>query len=996
MRTSNFNRSFLQPIQTNNTQAPSSDTAGPSTSTSAPREPMPKERKNYSLWIQGQITANFFKQKNFDTLKEQYAEVLNNITAFVRNELIDKLEETLLSDDIEKVRKENEAKVNKVEGYFGALQKHLFADEGNYFVAGQDADDRPFMYGTVKEMFHDFSHLLKDESILLEPRIAAVLAIASKERMNPRELESDLQKAIDKFEFIQQYTEVLDNITAFVRNEGDKLKPSLLESTRNDVEGHFHVLKKHLFEEDGKYFVVSQDADYRPLMYGNVKDMFHELAQVLQDKNISLQGRIDAVVALAPRAEVCSGGLGSDLQATIRKLKFRGLMGAAYKWKMNIMDDVARQHARRMHGDSEVADIHYVNTYYNLMAPDMGVEKRVDPYADNMANSGIITEGLLKSCKQDVLDMLKPVNLANELASQYRSRIEEVFKENKIDPNNVSFEEIQRLDTIQDIELKPEYGEVSPHTYLEQKDADDDNSPYVYTGKDWPTRFVLHFLKELKKEELVDYNDSKIVLADTAEGRLKMRDNLLWIKKKKEPHQKVTVQTWSKINPQELFDKIKEAEPKNVKLRAALVGVIVEHVRSLPQEEEARKVLGTWLIHATRNGQIGMLNALLKAGVDKEFKDNEGRTALMHAAANGQVGILQALINAGVSIEATDNQGRTALMHAAINGKAGTLKALLKKGAKKSVQDNEGKTAKRHAEEQSSRQEDGNAPALRVLKEAGRTSLSWKKKHDAAKEAGVTAMLSVDEVDLDELKALIEKGADIHAKNNEGYSPAMLAAKHGHAAALQILIENGADFEETHKGFTPLMLATEHRHVDALRVLIENGADIEAMYKPPSFLHLSGNKKVTNALLLAIKKADVDCMRVLLESGANTEVQNEKGLTPLMSVAAADDSHVQDHAGEMMEILIANGAHINSQQNIARFTPLMYAVIHTNVDAVRVLLENGADIRLRDHHGNTAHSMASQNVAPGSTNIWNRLERHRENEEALMRNRRNNLMPAQE
>lgn len=997
MRTSSFSRSFFQQKQTNNTQAPSSDAAGPSTSTagpssssSAPREPMPKERKNHSLWIQSQITANFFKQKDFGTLKKQYTEMLDNISDFVHNELIDKLKETKLENE---TKKNNEAKVKKVEGYFGVLQKHLFADEGKYFVNGQDADDRPFMYGTVKEMFHDFLHLLKDESILPQPRVDVVVAIASKEGVNPKELASDLRNAIDKLTFIQQYTEVLDNIVAFVRNQGDKLNPPLLESTKNAVKGHFHVLKEHLFVEDGKYFVNSREEDFRPLMYENVKDMFHELAQVLKDEDISLQRRINAVVDFAPRAEVCSGGLGSDLQEMTMKLKIRGLMDSAYKWKIDIMKGVIHEHVKNRYRYTSGEEIHYVNAYYNLMASDMGVEKRVDPYVDNLRRNNVISVGALNSCKQNVLKMLKPMNLVNELADQYRSRLETAINENGIDPNNVSADESKRLKTIQEAELDFEYGEVSSHVFLREKDPESYLPPYVYTGKEWPTGLVLHFLKSLKKEELVDYNDSKIVLGDTGEGRIKMRDNLLWVKEKHVPPQRVTAQSWSKINPQELFDKIKETEPKNVLSRAAMLASIVGHVRSLPQAEEAKNVLGAWLLYATNNAQLGTLNALLKAGVDKEFKDNEGRTALMHAAANGQVGMLKALLKAGVSLEARDNQGRTALMHGAANGQVGTLKALLKAGAKKSAQDNEGKTAKMHAAEQAARQGgNSDAPALRVLKEAGRArvlkSFSKTQKRNAAQEDSLTAMLSAERVDLDELKALIDKGADIHAKNKNGDSAVTLAVRYGHADVLQVLIKNGADIEATHQGLAPLMHAVENGHADALRILIESGADIEAMHES-SFLRTSINKVATNALMLATKKAHVDCMRILLEGGASTEVRDEDGITPLMFAAMAKDAHVRMRTTAMLGVLIENGANIDSQHNNTGFTPLIYAILYENTNAVQFLLENGADINIRNRNGNTAQEIAE--VLPGSEMdaIRELLHDHVITERELMRNLHN-------
>ena len=72
---------------------------------------------------------------------------------------------------------------------------------------------------------------------------------------------------------------------------------------------------------------------------------------------------------------------------------------------------------------------------------------------------------------------------------------------------------------------------------------------------------------------------------------------------------------------------------------------------------------------------------------------------------------------------------------------------------------------------------------------------------------------------IDDARKLIDKGANVNAKDKQGmgYSPLMLASyeKHGSVAdsLADLLIESGADIHDADaKGITPLMMAAVERH----------------------------------------------------------------------------------------------------------------------------------------------------------------------------------------
>jgi len=70
-------------------------------------------------------------------------------------------------------------------------------------------------------------------------------------------------------------------------------------------------------------------------------------------------------------------------------------------------------------------------------------------------------------------------------------------------------------------------------------------------------------------------------------------------------------------------------------------------------------------IDRARQGDTGVVELFLAAGMDPNVKDKDGRTALMWAAANGYPTIVRALLAAGADVKTKDKFGMTAIMKAA-------------------------------------------------------------------------------------------------------------------------------------------------------------------------------------------------------------------------------------------------------------------------------------------------------------------------------------------
>ena len=132
---------------------------------------------------------------------------------------------------------------------------------------------------------------------------------------------------------------------------------------------------------------------------------------------------------------------------------------------------------------------------------------------------------------------------------------------------------------------------------------------------------------------------------------------------------------------------------------------------------------------------------------------------------------------------------------------------------------------------------------------------------------------------------------------------------------------------------TPMHVAARQGHADVLSLLLDRGADVD----------VRGDSDVT-PLYRASRFGKQEAGQVLLDCGADINAGGNECQTPLSGALFKGRF-------EFARVLIQRGAKINFHNKSTGKTPLHLAAERASTQAVRLLLEHGADVNARDKHG---------------------------------------------
>ena len=309
------------------------------------------------------------------------------------------------------------------------------------------------------------------------------------------------------------------------------------------------------------------------------------------------------------------------------------------------------------------------------------------------------------------------------------------------------------------------------------------------------------------------------------------------------------------------------------------------------------------LIYALKLKHGPCVEELIAAGADVNWDNRYSRTPLITAAETSSAKHIRLLLQAGADVNGVNGDNCTALMAAAYEGNAECVNVLLKAGADVNRTTNE-----RNFGAILGAAKAGSVECTELLIAAG---ADVNIRHLYERSAIVQAVKNEYP---DVVKILLEAGANVNdTEYGDSWTVLMRAAHNGNDDILNILIKAGADVNRVYWNCTALKWAAEcykeeietppSKYKHCLEMLIAAGADVNAT--PGS----------VSALIIACRNGFEEGVSILMKAGADINMIGDKGLNPLME--AATNGHVR-----CAELILEAGIDVNFQ-NIEGLTALM-------------------------------------------------------------------------
>jgi tetratricopeptide (TPR) repeat protein len=208
------------------------------------------------------------------------------------------------------------------------------------------------------------------------------------------------------------------------------------------------------------------------------------------------------------------------------------------------------------------------------------------------------------------------------------------------------------------------------------------------------------------------------------------------------------------------------------------------------------------------------------------------------------------------------------------------------------------------------------------------------------RDIDVKLFQAIYESNINDIKALIQNGADVNVYAEAGYNlnyyetPLIVATKKNNIEVIKLLIEHNVDIYKCDCiGNNSLNYACENGYLDLANYYIDKG------------LVVNPDAKLVRPPLISACGCDTDnvaMVKMLIDKGANVNATDSNGSTPIFVAAANVNKNV-------IELLIKKGGNPDTYNEKGHFSTPLLVVISKNpkkdiIGTIKLLMQSGAKL----------------------------------------------------
>ncbi|MBQ6773099.1 MAG: ankyrin repeat domain-containing protein [Synergistaceae bacterium] len=402
-----------------------------------------------------------------------------------------------------------------------------------------------------------------------------------------------------------------------------------------------------------------------------------------------------------------------------------------------------------------------------------------------------------------------------------------------------------------------------------------------------------------------------------------------------------------------------------------------------------------------------LVKLMLERGSNVNSADNKGNTALIIAAKNCGEEIIMLLLDNKADKNALNNNGKNAYSYARGNAKlknSQVINLLKPEGTKDSSRKKKSIIAKKkiHTDKDNKAKDsisisEKTPAAVKEVKpeiktvpkydyEAVKLICKYKSSDELTQAVNSGAIIDFSHLiaacennTSDVIKILLEKLQGKTLIDKDGNTPLMIALDkdNNNPGVIETLIDSASDLNaKNNSGRTALIIACDKNNLEAVKLLLERKVNA----------NIQDNKSNT-ALMIAAGKNYQDIALLLIQYGADINIKNNNGNTALdvamkrmkgseavkMMLRKKFFALCKSGSPDKIRQAIEAGISVNLRSTLGN-TALMYAACSNSPEVVNILLDSGADPRIKNSEGAYAIDFAKKNQKLAGTEALRRLE----------------------